>query len=119
MRIQLVHTLANAALGMPIFDHFNWTKWPKQQLACADKRSCLRPRLNIEGATGSPLTPLAVFKDAGVSSDLPEFVGFIALMNGNRLPCLTARRWRNACENLPNPNQRNVMPDNKAERDSR
>jgi kynurenine formamidase len=57
-----VHTLANAALGMPIFDHLQL-----DQVAETASRSGRQTflftatPLNIEGATGSPLTPLAIF----------------------------------------------------------
>lgn len=57
-----VHTLANAALGMPLFDHLQL-----DQLAATaaeiNRQTFLftAAPLNIEGATGSPLTPLAIF----------------------------------------------------------
>ena len=57
-----VHTLANAALGMPIFDHLQLD--PVAATAARLGRQTFlftATPLNIEGATGSPLTPLAIF----------------------------------------------------------
>ena len=57
-----VHTLANAALGMPIFDHLQLDR-AAQTAARLNRHTFLftATPLNIEGATGSPLTPLAIF----------------------------------------------------------
>ena len=57
-----VHTLANAALGMPIFDHLQLDQ-VAETAARLQRQTFLftATPLNIEGATGSPLTPLAVF----------------------------------------------------------
>ena len=58
-----VHTLANAALGMPIFDHLQLDQ-AAQIAANLNRQTFLfsAAPLNIQGATGSPLTPMAIFK---------------------------------------------------------
>jgi kynurenine formamidase len=57
-----VHTLANAALGIPIFDHLQLDE-AAATAARLNRHTFLftAAPLNIEGATGSPLTPLAIF----------------------------------------------------------
>lgn len=57
-----VHTLANAALGMPIFDHLQLDQ-AAQIAANLNRQTFLfsAAPLNIQGATGSPLTPMAIF----------------------------------------------------------
>ena len=57
-----VHTLANAALGMPIFDHLQLDQ-AAEIAASLNRQTFLfsAAPLNIQGATGSPLTPMAIF----------------------------------------------------------
>ena len=57
-----VHTLANAALGMPIFDHLQLDQVAETASRLGRQTFLFTATpLNIEGATGSPLTPLAIF----------------------------------------------------------
>ena len=58
-----VHTLANAALGMPIFDHLQLDQ--AAEIAAGLNRQTFlfsAAPLNIKGATGSPLTPMVIFR---------------------------------------------------------
>ena len=57
-----VHMLANAALGMPIFDYLQLDQ-AAQIPANLNRQSFLfsAAPLNIQSATGSPLTPIAIF----------------------------------------------------------
>ena len=57
-----IHVLANAALGMPIFDHLQLDELAEvaEEQGRVTFLFTATP-LNIEGATGSPLTPIAVF----------------------------------------------------------
>lgn len=57
-----VHTFANAALGMPIFDHLQLDQ-VAQIAAKLNRQTFLfsAAPLNIQGATGSPITPMAIF----------------------------------------------------------
>lgn len=57
-----VHTIANAALGMPIFDHLQLDQ-AAEIAASLNRHTFLfsAAPLNIQGATGSPLTPMAIF----------------------------------------------------------
>ena len=57
-----VHTIFNAALGMPIFDHLQLDK--AAEIAASMNRQTFlfsAAPLDIQGATGSPLTPMAIF----------------------------------------------------------
>ncbi len=57
-----VHTLANAALGMPIFDRLQLDQ--AAEISAGPNRQTLlfsAAPLNIQGATGPPLTPMAIF----------------------------------------------------------
>lgn len=57
-----VHTIANAALGLPLFDHLQLDR-AAEVAAELNRQTFLfsAAPLNVEGATGSPLTPMAVF----------------------------------------------------------
>jgi kynurenine formamidase len=57
-----VHTLANAALGMPISDRLQLDQ--AAEISAGLNRQTLlfsAAPLNIQGATGPPLTPMAIF----------------------------------------------------------
>ena len=57
-----VHVIANYALGMPIFDHLQLDELARVSSALnQDTFLFIAAPLNIEGATGSPVTPIAVF----------------------------------------------------------
>tara|TARA_B100001057_G_scaffold176813_1_gene177637 strand:- start:424 stop:1110 length:687 start_codon:yes stop_codon:yes gene_type:complete len=57
-----VHVIANYALGMPIFDHLQLDELARVCSALNQETFLfIAAPLNIEGATGSPVTPIAVF----------------------------------------------------------
>ena len=57
-----VHVIANYALGMPIFDHLQLDELARVSSALNQETFLfIAAPLNIEGATGSPVTPIAVF----------------------------------------------------------
>ena len=58
----LVHTIANPALGLPLLDHLQLDR-AAEFAAELNRQTFLfsAAPLNVEGATGSPLTPMAVF----------------------------------------------------------
>ena len=57
-----VHVIANYALGMPIFDHLQLDELAKVSSGLNQNTFLfIAAPLNIEGATGSPVTPIAVF----------------------------------------------------------
>ena len=57
-----VHVIANYALGMPIFDHLQLDELAKVSSGFNQNTFLfIAAPLNIEGATGSPVTPIAVF----------------------------------------------------------
>ena len=54
--------IANYALGMPIFDHLQLDELARVSSALNQETFLfIAAPLNIEGATGSPVTPIAVF----------------------------------------------------------
>ena len=57
-----VHVIANYALGMPIFDHLQLDELARVSRELNQETFLfIAAPLNIEGATGSPVTPIAVF----------------------------------------------------------
>lgn len=57
-----VHVIANYALGMPIFDHLQLDELARVSGELNQETFLfIAAPLNIEGATGSPVTPIAVF----------------------------------------------------------